>query len=320
MTSFQAVARIRRLFSIKKVGHCGTLDPFADGVLPICLARSTAAVQFMDIYDKSYLVTFRLGKMTDTQDLEGEAVAVNTPTDADIERLLADDAAVLRGHFIDMIGPQMQTPPIYSALKLDGRPLYSYARAGETVDLSKKTRQITVHDAYFVDAYVDREWDSEAPLVVKAWIKCSKGSYIRTLVHDLGERLGFGAYCIALTRDSSGPYLLDDTVTFEQIEEQMPEDPNEHPCLRTLDEALFYLPMVKLNEHQAKRFAHGQFIELEHLGTDDSALYDAEHSWAAKSRFRVNGPNGLLGVGNIRKMDDAELKLAAERVFIKANE
>lgn len=320
MTSFQAVARIRRLFSIKKVGHCGTLDPFAEGVLPICIARSTAAVQYMDVYDKSYIVTFRLGRSTDTQDLEGETVVLRTPSSNEIQALLADDASVIRESVQAIIGVQLQTPPIYSALKLDGRPLYSYARAGETVDLSKKTREITVYDARFLEAYVDTAGDAEAPLVVKAWIKVSKGTYIRTLVHDLGERLGFGAYCIALVRDMTGPFLLEDSVTFEEIELKMTEEGNEHPLLRTVDEALSYLPMVKLNEHQAKRFAHGQFIELNHLGTIDGQALDAEMALAANSRYRVGGPNGLVGVATVRLMDDGDIRLAAERVFIKPNE
>lgn len=341
MTSFQAVARIRRLFSLKKVGHCGTLDPFADGVLTLCLARSTAAVQYMDIYDKSYVVTFRLGRMTDTQDLEGETVEVSTPSGEDIAACLADDARLLRDEIASMSGKQMQTPPIYSALKLDGRPLYSYARAGETVDLSQKRREITVISSRFLSAKVDPEGDPLAPLEVKAWFACSKGTYIRTLVHDLGIRLGFGAYCTALTRDSSGPYKLEDSITLEEIEAQMPENPEEHPALGRIDQALLYLPMIELNEDQAIRFANGQFIdindvlhsdlplieadtksasEIDDLRTNDEFTGKRETGQVAKTRFRVLGPRGLIGVGYMRMFTDGPARLAAERVFIRANE
>ncbi len=312
MTSFQAVARVRRLFSIKKVGHCGTLDPFADGVLPICLGRGTAAVQYMEPYDKSYIVTFRLGRSTDTQDLEGKTVALRTPDEVAVEMLLADDGRYLNEAILKMEGVQMQTPPIYSALKLDGRPLYSYARSGESVDLLRKRREITVLSAAFISAQFDPEGDLEAPVLVKARIACSKGTYIRTLVHDLGERLGFGAYCTALTRDETGPFKLTDTVTLEELEALMPDDPTLHPKLRTLDEALGYLPVVELDMSNASRFAHGQFL-------DPSGLIEMTDE-ALRLRYRVIGPNGLIGVAYIRWTEDGDAKLAAERVFIRPNE
>lgn len=324
MTSFGAVARVRRLFGLKKVGHCGTLDPFADGVLTICLGSGTAAVQYMEVYDKGYLVTFRLGRTTDTQDVEGETVSVHTPSEADIERLLADDSQILRQAFTDMVGTQEQTPPIYSALKLDGRPLYSYARAGEKVDLEKKRRTITVLDASFVSARIDWEGDPLAPLEVRARIHCSKGTYIRTLIHDLGERLGFGAYCTALTREMSGPYRLEDSYTLEQLETLMPENKAEHPALGLVDQALAYLPMLELSEKSATRFANGQFIGLDAVLRADDALYEAieaapneEDQQASRAKFRVLAPGGLIGVAYLRDVGEPKPVIAAERVFVR---
>ncbi len=316
---------MRRLFNLKKVGHCGTLDPFADGVLTICLGRSTAAVQYMDVYDKSYIVTFRLGRTTDTQDLEGETVELRTPGEDDINALLADDKKKLKDEIAAMTGVQMQTPPVYSALKLNGRPLYSYARAGETVDIESKRREITVYESSFLGARVDYDGDPEAPLEVKAKIHCSKGTYIRTLVHDLGKRLGFGAYCTALTRDSSGPYRLENSYTIEQIEALMPENPEEHPALGLVDEALSYLPVIELDEDRASRFANGQFIAKKDILHSDIPLGDGferadEDQKDEKLRFRVLGPDGLVGVGYIRHFPDGLAKLAAERVFHRVND
>lgn len=308
MTSFQAVGRIRRLFNLKKVGHCGTLDPFAEGVLPICLARATAAVQYMEVYDKVYTVTFRLGRKTDTQDVEGETVSIRTPVQEEIQSLLADDAAILRKVVDGLRGEQWQTPPIYSALKLDGRPLYSYARAGEAVDLSKKRRLITVFDARLLSAIHDPDGDLDAPVEVKARIHCSKGTYIRTLVHDLGESLSFGAYAYKLSRDASGPFDIESCVGFDELENTMPENEAYHPLLRSVDEALSYLPMVKLNEQDAKRFCHGQKIRR------------CEEQAGEAGRYRIMSPTGLIGVGYFQDSADGWPLLAAERVFVRPDE
>jgi tRNA pseudouridine55 synthase len=198
MTSHDVVARVRRLAHQKRVGHAGTLDPTADGVLPVCLGQATRLVEYLSERGKAYRATIRFGMVTDTYDSEG-AVIREAPvalTQAQIEAVLPS-----------FLGEQMQVPPIYSAIKVGGRKLYELARAGEAV--AAAPRQVRI------DALTIASWHSP-DLVLD--VECGKGTYIRSLAYDIGERLGPGAHLAALTRTRSGPFALAQSLTLETLE------------------------------------------------------------------------------------------------------
>ncbi len=198
MTSHDVVAKIRRLLKEKRVGHAGTLDPLASGVLPICIGQATRVAEYLSESGKAYLATIVFGSVTDTYDAEGSIL--RTASTADLSLTALEEALE---HFV---GPQMQVPPRYSAIKLQGQPAYKRARAGEEVALAP--RPIVIYTIEVI------KWNS--PSVTLA-IECSKGTYIRSLAYDLGEYLGYGAYLDALVRTRSGPFLLAESITLEQL-------------------------------------------------------------------------------------------------------
>ena len=204
MASFAVVSLVKRLTGVRRVGHAGTLDPIADGVLPICLGRATRVVEYLVDAPKTYHAVVRLGETTDTFDSEGTVVATADPsgvTHEDVERELS--------HFV---GEIQQLPPMYSALKYEGRPLYSYARAGKTAP--REMRTVTIYRL---------ELRRFAPPVVELELACGRGAYVRTLVHDLGERLGCGAHVTELTRLQSGPFTLEEAVGLEEFRQAVEE-------------------------------------------------------------------------------------------------
>lgn len=195
-TSFDVVAKLRGILHIRKIGHTGTLDPAAEGVLPICIGKATRVVDLLADQDKVYQADMLLGTETDTQDLTGHITAENSVT------VSADEALDAIASFV---GPQQQIPPMYSALKVNGRRLYSLARQG--IEVERKPRDITIYDIHVVS--------TNLPHVVMN-VHCSKGTYIRTLCHDIGQKLGTGACMASLKRlrvgqfDSSHALKLDD--------------------------------------------------------------------------------------------------------------
>ena len=202
-TSFAIVKAARRLTGARKVGHGGTLDPAASGVLPICFGEATKLAQFLLDADKEYLATVRFGTETDTYDATGAVTAR-----ASAAALTAEGVgAALRA----FLGAGLQVPPMYSALKRDGRPLYDYARAGETLDRPARAVRIDVAELVGFD-----DAGTEAP-GARVRVRCSKGTYIRALAFDLGRAVGTGAHLEALRRTRSGPFTLEGAVTPEQL-------------------------------------------------------------------------------------------------------
>lgn len=184
---------VRRGLGVKKVGHAGTLDPFASGLLIVCVSReATRLVPLLMAGDKEYLAVLRLGIATDTHDPEGQIIAEEPVSEEHFQRLPQVAAA--------FVGEQEQAPPAYSAVKHQGKPLYAYARQGQTV--IKPPRRITI--AQLTIEAIDR-----AALTVTLRVRCGKGTYIRTLAHDLGRALGCGAYLTALRRLASGPFRVE---------------------------------------------------------------------------------------------------------------
>lgn len=204
LTSQQAVARVKRLFSARKAGHTGTLDPMADGLLPIGLGEATKFSQFLLDADKGYLASLRLGATTSTGDAEGE-ILEQRPVDV--------TEAGIRAALQHFTGTHAQTPPMHSALKLAGKPLYAYARAGITVE--RQPRIITIKDIQLIDFYDN---------LVKIRVQCSKGTYIRVLAEDIGMALGCGAHLAALTRETAGGYTLAQAVSCDALESMSPEE------------------------------------------------------------------------------------------------
>jgi tRNA pseudouridine55 synthase len=198
LTSHDVVARARRLLREKRIGHTGTLDPLATGVLPLCVGQATRLAEYLSESGKAYTATVRFGVETQTYDAEGEVVATQPVT---LSR--AQIEAALPG----FLGEQMQVPPIYSAIKRDGKPLYAMARAGEAV--IPEARPVVISRITLVT------WES--PDLVIA-VECGKGTYIRSLAHDLGQRLGTLAHLAALRRTRSGPLTLANAVTLDELE------------------------------------------------------------------------------------------------------
>jgi tRNA pseudouridine55 synthase len=237
MTSHDVVARVRKLLKQKRVGHAGTLDPAASGVLPICIGQGTRVAEYLSESGKAYQAVIQFGTVTDTYDSEGSILrtsATDALTLAHIEEALP--------HFL---GAQMQVPPLYSAIKLQGQPAYKRIRAGEEITL--EARPIEIYALQIVN------W--QAPLLTLD-VACSKGTYIRSLAYDMGEYLGYGAHLAGLTRTRSGPFMLEKSISLEQlaaiIEEGTLADTVFPP-----DFALQQYPALSLDEETTQRVLHG---------------------------------------------------------------
>ena len=241
MTSHDVVARVRRLTRQRRAGHAGTLDPAATGVLPVCVGQATRVAEYLSERGKAYRATIRFGAVTDTYDAEGQVVRT-----APVALTAAVIAAVLPG----FLGPQMQVPPVYSALKRGGRPLYELARAGEAV--SVEARPIVIEALTIV------AWHSP-DLVLD--VVCGKGTYIRSLAYDLGERLGPGAHLAALIRTRSGPFTLDESITLDELEQALADDtwPDR---LYAPDEALLDRDAAILGPAGETRLRNGQVLRF----------------------------------------------------------
>ena len=245
-SSFAVVKRVRALLGNKrreKVGHGGTLDPFASGVLPICIGEGTKILAFLLDADKSYEAVVRFGVETDTLDVTGKILAQHSVGDL--------SAAAIESALPSFRGPIEQVPPMYSALKRDGRPLYSYARAGETVE--RVARKLTIHELEMV-AF-------DPPDRARLRIRCSKGTYIRSLAADLGTQLGVGAHLVELRRTASGPFRLEQSITLDELAVRV-ADGLPLPMVSVL-EALAHLPAVQVDEAQALVLERGQRMTWE---------------------------------------------------------
>ena len=197
-TSHDVVAILRRVTKIKQIGHTGTLDPFAEGVLPICIGKATRLIEYLND-DKAYIGTVQLGKSTTTYDLEGETVDVSDKT-PDIEEI--------ENELNNFRGDIEQLPPIYSAIKVNGKKLYEYARKGEEVEINP--RSVNISDLKILN------YDQENR-ILELYIKCSKGTYIRSIAHDLGKNLGCFGHLIKLVRVKAGDFEVENSIKLEDL-------------------------------------------------------------------------------------------------------
>jgi tRNA pseudouridine55 synthase len=286
-TSHDIVALVRRLAATKRVGHGGTLDPFASGVLPVFLGRGTRVVEFHLGDRKAYRATVCFGASSTTDDLEGELTPGEgpAPTQTQVE-------AALPG----FTGPISQRPPAYSAIKVGGRRAYAMARAGESVTLAE--REVTIHALSMVS------WDDTEPdrAIAVLDVECSAGTYIRALARDLGERLGTGAYLGALRRTASGPFREADAVPLETVREAAANGPGPLiELLRPIDTGLERFPEVVLTVAETEAVARGQFIR------------PAAGIEAGAERYRLRTPDGTLAALAIEAPGG---RLAPDKVLI----
>jgi len=283
-SSNDALIKAKRLLNAQKAGHTGTLDPFATGLLPLCFGEATKFSQDLLEADKTYETTVHLGVKTATGDTEGEVLGTHAVevTRVQIEAVLAR-----------FRGPIAQVPPMYSALKRDGKPLYEYARAGVTIE--RDARHVTIHELVLLDY--------QAPYL-RLKVSCSKGTYIRVLGEDIGAALGCGAHLQALRRIGVGSLSLEGAVTLQQLAD-VPET-ERGDLLAPVDALLSTFPAVQLEEELARRFLHGQRLAL--------GRETVEKTGAGRVRVYGAGGQRLLGTAQLQEYG----VLAPERLVASA--
>ena len=248
MTSHDAVFKLRKILGTKKIGHGGTLDPDVVGVLPIAVGKATRLVEFMQEEGKVYEGEITLGCSTTTEDASGD-ILERTPVTELLEEALIDEAME------SMTGEIRQIPPMYSAVKVNGRKLYEYARAGQEVE--RPERQVTIY-SFERTSPIFYE-DEQARFRFR--VKCSKGTYVRTLSVDLGAKLGLASHMSQLTRTSSAGMSLDDALTLDEIAERVATE--DFSFLYPLELGTGNLPKIELTEEQLEEVRHGRFIPIE---------------------------------------------------------
>jgi len=236
MTSHDVVGVLRKVTKIRQIGHTGTLDPFARGVLPVCIGKSTRLIEYLND-DKEYSAVIKFGQNTDTYDLDGNVTASfdKRITRLELERILPE-----------FTGEILQKPPIYSAIKINGKKLYDYARKGESVEIKERKVNITKLELSGFD---------ESAQIAKLNIACSKGTYIRSIAYDIGCKLNCGAYLQELTRTKAGSFNIEKSVSLESLDTIAAVEKN---IINPLD--VLEYPKVILNSQDAERVSHGMSI------------------------------------------------------------
>jgi len=242
-TSHQVVAAARKILAQRQIGHTGTLDPMATGVLVLAIGAATKLISFLDEGKKIYRARLVLGLTTDTQDLSGQVISAKTETQI--------TGAKLADALTYFTGEQEQTPPMYSAIKVKGEPLYKLARAGKEIDRAK--RKITIYCLQVDEPLLPVYGFKEGPALC---IECSRGTYIRTLCHELGAYLGCGGCMGDLVRLASGPFRLQEACSLQELAQAVTEQKLAELLISPVD-ALQHLPMLSLSETQAEKVRHG---------------------------------------------------------------
>jgi len=285
MTSHDVVQAVRRIVREKRVGHTGTLDPLATGLLVLCVGKATRIARYLEAGEKEYTAVMRLGVITDTQDSEGRILEIRTYIPPVRESII--------GIMERFTGSIMQEPPAFSAIKVSGVPSYKLARQGKAKPLAP--RQVTISRIDLI------EYDDP---FIRLSVRCSKGVYIRTLCADIGNALGMGAHLTGLVRTRSGRFRLDNAVTLESLREAAASATVER-ALVSIDESLAEFPVATIDEAGAGKVVHGNSIswpEMQRVGQD--------------ALLRVHGPSGSLLA--VARATAGILK--PEVVFAKSNE
>ncbi|GAE24300.1 tRNA pseudouridine synthase B [Halalkalibacter wakoensis JCM 9140] len=248
MTSHDCVMKVRRLFQTKKVGHTGTLDPDVNGVLPICIGKATKVVEYMSGSSKEYKGEVTIGYSTTTEDKSGEVVESKPVATKWTNNEITDLLNSFQGEIT-------QVPPMYSAVKIKGKKLYEYAREGKQVD--RPQRNVTIHSLELLSDVIYQN-DTAS---FRFQVHCSKGTYVRTLAVDIGKKLGFPAHMSDLVRTASGPYKLEESYTFEQLEDYE-KNGTLDSLLIPFDTALFELPKTTVDQETEQQIKNGSVLEI----------------------------------------------------------
>lgn len=283
-TSHDVVAVLRKVVGQKKIGHTGTLDPDATGVLPVCLGRATKVCELLTGHDKTYEALLLLGKTTDTQDISGEVLEERDPGGLTEEEV--------RSCIESFIGEYDQIPPMYSALKVNGKKLYELAREGKTVE--RKSRRVQIHGICILEMNLPH---------VRMEVDCSKGTYIRTLCHDIGEKLQVGGCMEELERTKVGRFLKEDAVTLDEVRQKM-EQGEGAELFTPLDQIFAELPAVTVTDAKAWMSYNGndlpeRFLLEKEEWTDgqEVRVYDSRKNFIGLYQYRA--PKKLF---HIKKM------------------
>ncbi|MBI4843487.1 MAG: tRNA pseudouridine(55) synthase TruB [Nitrospirae bacterium] len=283
ITSQDAVTAVKKILKVKKAGHCGTLDPMATGLLLICTNKATRIASYLSDFDKEYAAVMKLGESTDTQDAYGEVISKADRIDvseADIEAELSS-----------FTGQISQLPPMFSALKHKGKPLYEYARQG--IDIARTSREVNIKSIELLNF--------DLPFV-RLKVACSKGTYIRTLCNDIGKKLGAGAHMTELQRTAIGQFNINESLTLDELKDADLSRPDNRG-IYTMDSALKWMPEFKTDEGMAEGVRHGNPVVI---GQGVNLSEDIKNAQG----IRIKSPdNELLAIGrydnekNIIKMD-----------------
>jgi len=272
LSSNIALQKVKRLFQAEKAGHTGTLDPLATGLLPICLGEATKFTSTLLEADKTYHALVRLGQTTTTGDAEGEVVETCLPHVLDA--INVEQVRAVLKHFL---GDIQQIPPMYSALKHQGKALYEYIRKGETIE--RASRGVTIHELR-IERFSNHEFGFRE---LEISVRCSKGTYIRTLAEDIGRALGCGAHLGGLRRTAIGRFHSQGAYTLQQLEDMTAEQ--REACLLPSDNLMLGMPIVELDEGQLIRIAQGQRLFV------DTVLLDG--------RVRLYAGGNFIGVADL---------------------
>lgn len=286
MTSHDVVSILRRKLKIKRIGHTGTLDPIATGVLPICIGNATRISEYIMEQGKSYIASLKFGYSTTTYDSTGDVVDKS-------DKVSFTDSEILE--VIDKyIGNIKQTPPIYSAIKVDGKKLYEYAREGKSVEI--KSRNVDIYDIKLLENSGEN---------IKIYVKCSKGTYIRSLIHDIGISLGTFAHMTVLIRTSVGKFDIEDSYDIDSIDNMSIDEISQ--ALISIEDSLYNLDKINIKEDIKQRLINGQRINVKTLNNNfDDLSEDTDISVYVQNEF--------IGIGEI---NNNILKM--EKVLVNSN-
>lgn len=282
ITSHGAVSFFRRLLNIKKIGHTGTLDPNAEGVLPICIGKATRVSEYLLTEDKEYIGRLVLGKSTETQDEYGTIVEKSS------KKVNEDE---IRASFNKFTGNILQTPPMYSSLKYKGKKLYELAREGKTIE--RQPRNITIYELDIRNIYENKE--------VSFYVRCSKGTYIRTLCNDIGEDLGTFGYMSDLLRIGVGPFKIENSYKKEQLEDLSLSEIKK--IILPIDAALTKFKKISLPNELFNKLINGVKVEINNEGYQVGDI------------LKVYSKNEFIGVGEVIQSNHLQL-LKMNKVFI----
>jgi tRNA pseudouridine55 synthase len=276
ITSQDAVTKVKKILKIKKAGHTGTLDPMATGLLLVCINKATRLASYFCNLDKEYRAVMKLGETTDTQDAYGKIIAKSDKIE--INNTIIEKTLIL------FKGRISQQPPMYSALKHEGQPLYKLARKGIEVD--RKQREVSIYDIDLLNI--------NSPYVTFR-VACSKGTYIRTLCDDIGKKLGVGAHLFELERTAIGSFRIANSLT---IEELISINEPDGKGVYTMDKALSWMPELKINEATIKGVRHGNPVKI-------NRTLEISDDFNTAEGIRIKSPDGeLLAVGSFSDEKD----------------